>query len=584
MRELAVQSSNGIYDDPIDRGSLELEFQQLFREIDDIASTTTFNNIKLLDGSHSSAVSTKAKADEVIILGEGSSLSGVDFNPELSGSAGLSWTSIGGKDLTGLRNSIINDYAPSSVDSILNSLSSAYRFLSDFNIGIGIGHSNLGGASAAVGWSFGIQGGTHFIQLRLVFDTDYLNSVTDASGNFRNADVENQFKSVVAHEMMHAVMAVANTYGMSSVSGGGFQSSQFPMWFREGMAQAVSGPVGWLNSLGTNPSDTQINNFMSNLPTGTSSSHGQGIYGAGYVAAMYLGHAVGIAESGVASLPNSENIRRGLEIIMQEITAGKSLDQAIADNSSFSGLSSFQNQLRSPNAEIRDFVRNLITATGSGTGSILGDLDETMTAILNKTTKINDFLKVNPDAMIIKNTYPPEYTVISGGGATISGVPIGPGAPDPIGDIRPGAQAPPDNIEPGFGGSFSTFIMQVGANSGDTMAIHIGSISTMDIGLTGASIATQEVAQEAITTVNDAINIVSLRRAGLGAYQNRLEFKIQNLDNSAENLTASESRIRDADMAKLMSEFTKNNILMQASTTMLAQANALPQGVLSLLN
>jgi len=80
-----------------------------------------------------------------------------------------------------------------------------------------------------------------------------------------------------------------------------------------------------------------------------------------------------------------------------------------------------------------------------------------------------------------------------------------------------------------------------------------------------------------------AINSISKFRASLGAVQNRLEFKIQNLNNAAENMAAAESRIRDADMAKMMTEFTKNNILFQASTAMLAQANALPQGVLQLL-
>jgi flagellin len=74
-----------------------------------------------------------------------------------------------------------------------------------------------------------------------------------------------------------------------------------------------------------------------------------------------------------------------------------------------------------------------------------------------------------------------------------------------------------------------------------------------------------------------------MMRARLGAFQNRLEFKIQNLDNQAENVAAAESRIRDADMAATMTEFTKNNILFQASTAMLAQANSLPQSVLQLL-
>jgi flagellin len=74
-----------------------------------------------------------------------------------------------------------------------------------------------------------------------------------------------------------------------------------------------------------------------------------------------------------------------------------------------------------------------------------------------------------------------------------------------------------------------------------------------------------------------------MARANLGAMQNRLEFKVHNLNNQAENVSAAESRIRDADMAAMMTEFTRNNILFQSSTAMLAQANALPQGVLQLL-
>ena len=98
-----------------------------------------------------------------------------------------------------------------------------------------------------------------------------------------------------------------------------------------------------------------------------------------------------------------------------------------------------------------------------------------------------------------------------------------------------------------------------------------------------SGIKSMEDAQTTLEAMTVTINELSTTRASLGAIQNRLEFKIQNLDNSAENLAAAESRIRDVDMAKQMTEFTKNNILFQASTAMLAQANALPQGVLQLL-
>ncbi|MDR1117669.1 MAG: flagellin, partial [Oscillospiraceae bacterium] len=86
------------------------------------------------------------------------------------------------------------------------------------------------------------------------------------------------------------------------------------------------------------------------------------------------------------------------------------------------------------------------------------------------------------------------------------------------------------------------------------------------LGISFSSIKTQNSASSAITEVNNAINQVSTQRAALGALQNRLDFKIANLDTSAENLQAAESRIRDVDMAKEMTAFTKNNILFQAST------------------
>ncbi|MFD1037070.1 flagellin [Virgibacillus byunsanensis] len=99
----------------------------------------------------------------------------------------------------------------------------------------------------------------------------------------------------------------------------------------------------------------------------------------------------------------------------------------------------------------------------------------------------------------------------------------------------------------------------------------------------GINITSQSGADTAITDIQSAIDAVSAERSKLGAVQNRLDHTINNLGTSAENLTAAESRIRDVDMAAEMMEFTKNNILSQASQSMLAQANQQPQGVLQLL-
>ncbi|WP_018931037.1 flagellin [Gracilibacillus lacisalsi] len=177
------------------------------------------------------------------------------------------------------------------------------------------------------------------------------------------------------------------------------------------------------------------------------------------------------------------------------------------------------------------------------------------------------------------------------------------------------------------GGFSATF--QVGANNGQSMEISIQNMGAEALGLTGntdadhsigdsvselmgddyanvsgasyassanvkledgssgttaaLSVASHEDATAAIQAINDAIETVSAQRSNLGAFQNRLEHTISNLDNSSENLSAAESRVRDVDMAKEMMEMTRANILSQASQSMLAQANQQPQSVLQLL-
>jgi flagellin len=110
-----------------------------------------------------------------------------------------------------------------------------------------------------------------------------------------------------------------------------------------------------------------------------------------------------------------------------------------------------------------------------------------------------------------------------------------------------------------------------------------GTIKNDAVAAAGIDVSSQTAANSAIKTINDAIETVSTERSKLGAYQNRLEHTIANLGTSSENLTSAESRIRDVDMAKEMSTFSKNNILSQAAQAMLAQANQQPQQVLQLL-
>ncbi len=145
------------------------------------------------------------------------------------------------------------------------------------------------------------------------------------------------------------------------------------------------------------------------------------------------------------------------------------------------------------------------------------------------------------------------------------------------------AQATGENVVTG------SMWFHIGANMDQRMQVYIGTMTAEALGVrmlgTGEklSLQTPEEANRAIGTIDAALVKINKQRADLGAYQNRMEYAVKGLDISAENLQASESRIRDTNMASQMVEFTKNTILQQAGTAMLAQANSQSQNVLSLL-
>jgi flagellin len=129
----------------------------------------------------------------------------------------------------------------------------------------------------------------------------------------------------------------------------------------------------------------------------------------------------------------------------------------------------------------------------------------------------------------------------------------------------------------------------IGANMDQRVQVFIGTMTAAALGIREVgteekiSLATPELANRAIGTIDEALKKINKQRADLGGYQNRMEYAVKGLDIAAENLQASESRIRDTDMAKQMVDFTKNQVLNQAGTAMLAQANSQSQTVLSLL-
>lgn len=150
-------------------------------------------------------------------------------------------------------------------------------------------------------------------------------------------------------------------------------------------------------------------------------------------------------------------------------------------------------------------------------------------------------------------------------------------------DIVVGSGSVSDGATGTFDVSTGSVSLHVGANQDETLLVAFSDMSNSGLGIDAISVATATGAEAAITTIDAAIGVVATQRGDLGAIQNRLEHTISNLGVAAENLSASESRIRDVDMAAEMVSFTRNQIMVQAGTAMLAQANAVPQTVLQLL-
>ena len=156
---------------------------------------------------------------------------------------------------------------------------------------------------------------------------------------------------------------------------------------------------------------------------------------------------------------------------------------------------------------------------------------------------------------------------------------------DKLGAAANTGASPTDGIRLSPGKANGGLVLQIGDTSADfnQLRVSVKDMHAKAMGIDGIDVSTQTGASSAIDKIKKAITYVSSTRGDLGAIQNRLEHTINNLSVTTENMTAAESRIRDVDMAEEMMAYTKNNILVQASQAMLAQANQIPQGVLQLL-
>ena len=362
----------------------------------------------------------------------------------------------------------------------------------------------------------------------------------DATGTGENAEV---LESTIAHELMHSVMQYNLTDGMSGRTG-----DKYPTWFIEGTAQLAGGgfPTNWNNTLlyyadaltGTEDTskDADIADYLK-LYTVDGRP-----YGHGYLAAAYIGFLA----SGASDVTGA-NIAAGMDKVFTSLLGGASFADAIANNTGGLTQTNINNLFQNPNTvpsgaamSLTEFVRRLSYASKDGAGSVVaGSLGTGSTNILGNTAPTQAF-RIDPN----------QVNVNTGSTGTTGATEIN---------------------------------LQVGSEVGDRINVNLFQMDAAALGLENTSVATSAGADNAITEFKNAVGYVSNVRSYYGAVQNRLEHTINNLDNVVENTTASESRIRDTDMAKMMVEYSNQNILLQAGQAILSQANHQQDGVLTLL-
>ncbi len=594
MRELAVQSSNGTYQDEVDRENLDKEVQALKEEIDRIASSTAFNKINLLDGSQAaeattttpivSDITTTPKVTGTVGAESTAATITIDFssvqfagttadiildigagtdNFEIDGASKNDGDAVTESDLTAALTDINagegvligNVHYKGSVSGTVLTLTAQTKGQLDANdidtSNIGItGQSVSGGdiSTPVVVNGESVVPAETKSELSFTIDTAFKNGDTLTVGGKTfvfadGTDVTNDVDGFdytirlgiadTADEQAAAIAAALSAGGSDPALAAG---------------TAAAALSGYENAVADGASVTIT---ATNAGSTTAALSDPSVSGTGTLTNVVNTQG---ASAGSATAP--VNVKAKLKIDWSQINVGDKLKIGDVELTAVTELSS---DVDTAKGQI------LITGDGAGTNQALIDA-------LNRNT--TDFLFNTPvsdaegyltfEAKDSSMTEAALKTAVKTTYTSADGVSAG----------------PTPAVMPETGITF-----QIGANgySDQIVSLNIDDMSSKGLGVDGLDILSQSSANAAIDTIDNAINTVSGTRADLGALQNRLEHTVNNLGTTSENLTSAESRIRDVDMAAEMVELTKNNILSQAAQAMLAQANTQPQGVLQLL-
>lgn len=562
--ELAVKAANDT-NMSSDREAIYQEIKQINNEIDRIARDSQFNEMNIFDASNASSSTQNSRhlpdglSDIIYLDADYMSYDMQDFTDAVNQANAKDKTkafTTGGVETFALE--IKDKYMPTLLGDIVAALpQSAIPTVQGLQISLNMCYEDNNTLAYV---------SSNGVSFQLGVNMKYLE---EKGGKI---DMTPDLATTIAHEMTHAVMFDAVTNGMLG-SGG---ADKFPSWFVEGTAQAVGGAINYCQEL-TNrvmpQGDSAIQNWLSRL---TDTSNDYNAYAQGYIGSMYLGYAAGGGGAVTAA-----TIAKGLDSILKDIEDGYSLGQAISrqTNGKYEDLLDFEKSFPKDAVE---FTKDLVTAIGSGTGSIASPngLSGDKASLLNGGATSNYFvLNVDQSDHYVnnlggKNTY-------TGGGATTTGGLDRDGNDNPDAEKKWGS-----SMDAGRGTvkrAWSMFV-QAGAEAGQHITFSTFMLSANDLGIADVKVDSAESAGNAIDKYKTAIKCVSTMRSEYGSVQNRLEHTRANLDNIVENTQAAESLIRDTDIADAMLEYSANNILAQAGTSILAQANQSNQLILELLS
>ena len=541
MNELATQASNGT-NSQADRDAIQAEIDQLTTEIDRVAETTKFNETYLLKGN------TAGKSSDVKVAAHDAGLDGaLTVNNDGTSTFKLNSKLEAGKSVTiaGQEYTIGNGKSVKSYDTLTNVQSKVLSegdslTVSDktYTVTDSVSVSTIAGNKAAAGDKITTSDGT-------VYEYKAAGTTNTSAGWYKEGDWADSTAAaakVLSSSDFAKINVDGSTYTKNGATAGNKivssldsdQISTFGLADKKASTIATKAGLTIVSGDSVTVSGDTITATTANYNAASFESIKDGIMGSA------AGNTVKIADIDSTTNAVTYTIVENVEDETETSLTRESIIAKLKEGST---------------VEYTDKAGTAVKATAAG----VENEDNTITAKQAYDMMVEELTK----ASSIGADTAAKVTSNNNGSFT----------------IQQGTVSVKDSL---------SFSLHVGADADMTNKINVDieSMSAAGLGIKGLNVSddTGVAATYAIDAIADAISKVSSQRSALGAVQNRLEHTIANVDNVVENTTSAESRIRDTDMAEMMVEYSKNNILAQAGQSMLAQANQSTQGVLSLLS